>query len=1133
MKIHPPTWLCRFALVLAAACPAGTTAAALVRGPYVQMGHYTNQATIVWRTDSSSDSAVDYGLTTSYGQTATGPSGWQHEVTLTGLIPGTTYYYRVRSGGATLASASFRSGKSPGTPFRIGLFSDAHYGANPAIGTLLAQAAPDLLLAVGDVSDDGLYADLDTNIFGPLGQVLSAAPLYWTPGNHDVRDDFAVCREAFVLPGNELSYWFEYADAQIVSLNAEGLPGTGWLANALAASSKPWKIVFFHEPAYSPDGGHGEEETIRDQYVPILEQHGVDLVVSGHNHFYWRSAPIDGVQYLITGPTGSRTREAGNTPCYSQWVVNGSEAQTFILLDIAGTRLRVQTFDAAGNLRDETALDRTCPFALDGELDPGAVQVAARPGGQTIWAVQSNNFLYVATPDAGEGSDAFLFLASAPDALANPAPWGKAGNTLAYDAFLADENDNNYSHGFAEDGLAADVTMIRTATPWCNNGVLEAVIDLSAYYGGAVPDSVFLAAALYGNADAGALAAASQCPAGNGDGNLDPDDVVEIPLSPVTGPVGPAPSASFSPPTPVDCGSITVTFNAATSVLANAATVSAFYHFSTNSDDWVLADMSRTGSNTFVLVFDSVPDNAPQLEVCFTDGIHWENRGGANWKVVIRDCEAPLTVSRVTITPGVPTVGQPVAVSYDPAGGGLAAASIVNIHHGYNRTEGWTAVPGVPMTKSGAAWTCSYVVPEGALSITMCFNDGTTWDNNGGADWDFPVMAAARPPVPADVVITNPPASVFQVDHDITQFVLEGTAGYNLAGTLYWTNSATGQGGSFPRTPFWSQSVELAVGANDLQITGIIPGAPGGAVTIAWDRASAYTEWANDSAQGSGWSAGWTLFAEGETAGHFLDTVSTNCSAGSPAFGLWANNGATARARRPLAEALQPGDTLSFVLDNNWINDGGSSGFSLENTHGEALLTLYFIGGETVYKLQDGSPEIRETGMSWTGDGLTVAFTLDSATNYTLVVNGNSFTGTLIPAAGGTGVQQFQTWNYNCGPDTERNVYFNNLQVTRSQSGEEDVHRVATVSIIRLSGDIPEPFIAGMNAPEGGGLRISMANSVPDVPYAIYVSETLIPTQNWQLVTGTLQAGNGGTLELVMTNDLPVCGFYRIGGGQP
>ena len=154
MKIHPPTWLCRFALVLAAACPAGTTAAALVRGPYVQMGHYTNQATIVWRTDSSSDSAVDYGLTTSYGQTATGPSGWQHEVTLTGLIPGTTYYYRVRSGGATLASASFRSGKSPGTPFRIGLFSDAHYGANPAIGTLLAQAAPDLLLAVGDVSDD-------------------------------------------------------------------------------------------------------------------------------------------------------------------------------------------------------------------------------------------------------------------------------------------------------------------------------------------------------------------------------------------------------------------------------------------------------------------------------------------------------------------------------------------------------------------------------------------------------------------------------------------------------------------------------------------------------------------------------------------------------------------------------------------------------------------------------------------------------------------------------------------------------------------------------------------------------------------------------------------------------------------
>jgi phosphodiesterase/alkaline phosphatase D-like protein len=164
--------------MLASAAPA---AAALARGPYVQMGHFTNQATIVWRTDAAADGAVDYGLTTDYGATAVGGSGYQHEIALTGLLPGTTYYYRVRSGGATLATASFRSGKAPGSAFRIGLFSDTHQGGCAAIGNLLALAEPDLLLAIGDMTDDGLYSDLDNNLFSKMGAVLASAPLYWTP----------------------------------------------------------------------------------------------------------------------------------------------------------------------------------------------------------------------------------------------------------------------------------------------------------------------------------------------------------------------------------------------------------------------------------------------------------------------------------------------------------------------------------------------------------------------------------------------------------------------------------------------------------------------------------------------------------------------------------------------------------------------------------------------------------------------------------------------------------------------------------------------------------------------------------------------------------------------------------------
>lgn len=1123
----------RLALLLACAGAARASAAALVRGPYIQMGHFTNQATVVWRTDSSSDSAVDYGLTASYGMTAVGGSGWQHEVTLTGLVPGTTYYYRVRSGGATLASTSFRSGKAPGTPFRIGLFSDAHQGGSAAVGNGLALAEPDLLLAIGDVTDDGLYSDLDGNLFSKMGAALAAAPLYWTPGNHDVRDGFAACREAFVLPGNELSYAFEYADAQIVSLNAEDLPGTAWLASTLAASAKPWKIVMFHEPAYSPAGGHGEHETIRDQYVPVMEQHGVQLAVSGHNHFYWRSSPIDGVTQLITGPTGNRTRDAGTCPCYSQWVVNGTTAQTFVVLDVAGTVLRIRTYDALGNCLDEAAIDRACPFILDGQLDAAAVQVTTRGGGQTIWAAQSSNYLYVATQDAGEGHDAFVFVASAPDALTNAAPWGKAGTALAYDAFFADENDSNYSRGFAEDGLPADMALARSATPWCNGAVLEGVIDLNSYYAGNVPDSVFLAAALYATGDAGALVAAAQCPAGNGDGHLDPGEAVEIQLDDVIGPVGPSPSASFAPSAPSDCGPLSVAFNATTSALATATTVTAFYHFSTNSDDWVSAAMVRTGTNTFSLAFDSVPDNAAQLEICFTDGVRWENNGGDNWTVAIRDCEAPLTVAGVTIVPGVPVAGHSVSVSYDPAGRALAAAGAVNLHHGYNRTEGWTAVPGVPMVQSGSVWTCTYVVAQAATEISMCFNDGAAWDNNGGADWVFAVAPSDLPPIPDGVAITNLASPTVQVEHATAHFTFQGTAGTNLAGPLRWTNSATGQGGTFVHEPNWTHGIDLAVGDNEIQIFGVIAGTEAGSTTVAVDHASAYAAWTNGSAQGAGWSGGWALSVDGASAGHFLDAGSSNCSAGASAFGFWANSASTARARRTLAAPMQAGDVFTFLFDNNWIQEGGSTGFSLENDAGEPLLTLYFIGGELAYKLQDGAPEIRDTDISWTGGGLAVAFRLDTETAYTLSLNGVSFTGTLIAAASGTGVRQFQAWNYDCGPDMERNVYFNSLEIVRPQSGGEESYSVATIHVVRSAGEAPEPVIESLAAISGGGLRFNLASSLSGASYAIYASATLVPTQNWQAVAGTLQTGTGGALELSLTNELPATGYYRIGFAQP
>ncbi|MCK4718419.1 MAG: pre-peptidase C-terminal domain-containing protein [Thermoplasmata archaeon] len=64
-------------------------------------------ATITWTTDEASSSMVEYGTTTAYGSVASGSSGvTSHSVALTGLSPGTTYHYRVKSMDAATNTAT-------------------------------------------------------------------------------------------------------------------------------------------------------------------------------------------------------------------------------------------------------------------------------------------------------------------------------------------------------------------------------------------------------------------------------------------------------------------------------------------------------------------------------------------------------------------------------------------------------------------------------------------------------------------------------------------------------------------------------------------------------------------------------------------------------------------------------------------------------------------------------------------------------------------------------------------------------------------------------------------------------------------------------------------------------------------
>ncbi|GBD97125.1 MAG TPA: hypothetical protein ENG83_12440 [Nitrospirae bacterium] len=58
----------------------------------------TDSATITWITDQQADSLVEYGTTTSYGNSASDAAMvTSHSITLTGLVPGITYHFKIKS----------------------------------------------------------------------------------------------------------------------------------------------------------------------------------------------------------------------------------------------------------------------------------------------------------------------------------------------------------------------------------------------------------------------------------------------------------------------------------------------------------------------------------------------------------------------------------------------------------------------------------------------------------------------------------------------------------------------------------------------------------------------------------------------------------------------------------------------------------------------------------------------------------------------------------------------------------------------------------------------------------------------------------------------------------------------------
>jgi hypothetical protein len=263
-----------------------------------------------------------------------------YEAIMTGLEAGKTYIYRIGSTDQTAVSEDyqFTIQANANESFTFMYLADPQENtetgymayANTVLHVLeYSKKTYDFVAYVGDIVNDADIRSQWNNFFKYSSFFLMNKPIVATAGNHEVpaiTNDRIISLEYdgyFNFPKNgpvyepfeqlvgdkrqpdfdkNKTYSFDYGNAHMVFLNSELIcDGTtacsttdevnlqilkNWLIADLTQNTKPWTIVFLHRGPY---GLSYDTHMIRTHLVPIFDEFGVDLVITGHEHQYSRA----------------------------------------------------------------------------------------------------------------------------------------------------------------------------------------------------------------------------------------------------------------------------------------------------------------------------------------------------------------------------------------------------------------------------------------------------------------------------------------------------------------------------------------------------------------------------------------------------------------------------------------------------------------------------------------------------------------------------------------------------------------------------------------------------------------------------------------------------------------------------
>jgi hypothetical protein len=346
-------------------------------------GDPATSITVVWETDFDTtasaitlDGKVYPGFSYAYPTDSAGidpPSVRVHEVSVCGLSPGSMHSYSVPNGGV---DGSFSTAPAPGSASQKLLVLGDSRDSFPTFGQLLQAGQTDGvdgMIFTGDAVLLGIQQDLWDGWFSAAAPVLPSLPMAFALGNHEANARHVFAQ--FPGPANQQWYSYDWGDLHVVVLNDSANPMSTitneqktFLDTDLGASTRLFKVVVHHKPVYTsyegPDiTGHMHETLLEQNWVPLYDQHHVDVVFNGHVHGFERTWPLQagtpvadgqGTVYTTFGGAG-----ATMVPLVPEtFIAQQSMSYGYQLVEVAGRTLTLTAKSIDGSVLDSYSITK-------------------------------------------------------------------------------------------------------------------------------------------------------------------------------------------------------------------------------------------------------------------------------------------------------------------------------------------------------------------------------------------------------------------------------------------------------------------------------------------------------------------------------------------------------------------------------------------------------------------------------------------------------------------------------------------------------------------------------------------------------------------------------------------------------